>query len=350
MALTTVSAGNKVTQWDDDFFTQYVRDNRFKRYMGTDENAIIQLVEDLTVKRGGNVVLTLIAKLTGAGVTGNTLLEGQEEALANYDFSIAVNTLRHAVAVTDHEQQFTEIELRNAAKTMLKLWSMEKLRDGIIAALASINGVAYGTANATQRNTWLTGNSDRVLFGSSVANNTGVHATSLANIDATSDKLTRQVVSLAKRRAQTANPIIRPIRVTEDEEAYVMFANSLSFRDLRADLEGVHKDAMERGKNNPLFRGGDLIWDNVVIREVPEIATLPDVGAGGTVDVGPNYLCGAQALGIAWAKRTKSTTDVRDYGFVKGVGIHEMRGIEKARFNGKDHGVLTVFTAAEPDA
>lgn len=349
MALTTVAAGNKVTQWDSDFFAQYVRDNRFKRYMGTDENSIIQLIEDLTVKRGGNVVLTLIAKLTGAGVTGNTLLEGQEEALANYDFNIAVNTLRHAVAVTDHEQQFTEIELRNAAKMMLKLWAMEKLRDGIIAALASIDGVAYGTATATQRNTWLTNNSDRVLFGASVSNNTGVHATSLQNIDNTDDKLTHKVVSLAKRRAQTANPIIRPIRVTEDEEAYVMFANSMAFRDLREDLSTIHKDAMERGKNNPLFRGGDLLWDNVVIREVPEIPLLSGAGASG-IQVGPNYLCGAQALGVAWAKRTKSTTDVRDYGFVKGVGIHEMRGVEKCRFNNKDHGVLTVFAAAVADA
>lgn len=349
MALTTVSAGNKVTQWDSDFFAEYVRDNRFKRYMGTNENAIIQLIEDLTVKRGGNVVLTLIAKLVGSGVTGNNLLEGNEEALANYDFSIAVDTLRHAVAVTDHEQQFTEIELRNAAKTMLKLWAMEKMRDGIIAALASIDGIAYGTANATQRNTWLTNNSDRVLFGSAVSNNTGVHATSLQNIDNTADKLTRQVVSLAKRRAQTANPIIRPVRVAEDEEAYVMFANSMAFRDLREDLSTIHKDAMERGKNNPLFRGGDLLWDNVVIREVPEIPLLAGAGADG-IQVGPNYLCGAQALGVAWAKRTKSTTDVRDYGFVKGVGIHEMRGVEKCRFNNKDHGVLTVFAAAVADA
>ena len=41
MALTTARTGLTPQQWDDKFFMEYVRDNRFKRYMGTDENSII---------------------------------------------------------------------------------------------------------------------------------------------------------------------------------------------------------------------------------------------------------------------------------------------------------------------
>jgi hypothetical protein len=64
-------------------------------------------------------------------------------------------------------------------------------------------------------------------------------------------------------------------------------------------------------------------------------------------------------LGVGWAERTQTTTNVRDYGFVSGVGLEEMRGIGKLRF-GKDaatdtgtlvdQGMFTIFTAAVADA
>lgn len=358
MSLTSPSAGNTVTEWDAKFFTQYVRENRFKRYMGTDENSIIVLKEDLTVKKGGTIIVSLIGKLSGAGVTGNGTLVGNEEALPNFDHAISVDTLRNAVAVTDHDEQMTEIDLRNAGRVQLKVWAKEKMRDGLIVQFGGIwvpttgsKGVmlSYGAATSGQRNAWNVANSDRVLYGSQLGNYNATHSTALATIDNTADKLTKDVISLIKRRTKISSPIIRPVSTTEDEETYVAFCGSLPFRDLKADMTTVLKDAAERGRNNPLFRDGDLYWDGVVIREVPEIGVIAGVGAGG-VDVGPVYFCGAQAIGVAWAKRTKSTTDVTDYGFKKGVGIHEMRGIEKLVFNGKDNGVFTAFVAAVGDA
>jgi hypothetical protein len=40
---------------------------------------------------------------------------------------------------------------------------------------------------------------------------------------------------------------------------------------------------------------------------------------GGGIDVAMSALCGAQALGVAWAQRMKSTTNTRDYGYMHGV-------------------------------
>lgn len=358
MSLTSPSAGNTVTQWDAKFFTEYVRANRFKRYMGTDENSIIVLKEDLTVKKGGRITVSLIGKLSGAGVTGNATLVGNEEAMPNFDHLISVDTLRNAVAVTEGDEQLTEIDLRNAARTQLKTWAMEKMRNGIITQLGAIwvpssgsagSMLAYSATSAGQRNAWNAANSDRVLYGSQLGNYNATHATALATIDNTADKLTRSVVSLMKRRAGVAAPVIRPVSANEDEETYVLFTGSLPFRDLKLDMATVLSEAEKRGKDNPLFRSGDLLWDGVVIREVPEIGVIAGVGAGG-IDVCPAYLCGAQAVGVAWAKRTKSTSDVTDYGFKRGVGVHEMRGIEKLSFNGKDNAIFTAFVAAVGDA
>lgn len=361
MSLTTARTGLTPQQWDDKFFMEYVRENRFKRYMGTDENAIIQLKEDLTKAPGDKVTFASVNKLSGAGQTGNATLEGNEEELDSRSMAVTVAPLRHAVAVTNWDEQKSAIDLRNAAKMGLKLWSMEKMRNSLIAAMGSINGVAYGTATEGQKDTWLVDNADRVLFGASKSNaSSNDHSTSLANIDNTNDKLTPAAISLMKRIAQTASPAIKPIRLNEDEEWFVLFANALAFRDLSLDatMTQANRDARERGvTSNPLFTGGSLVWDGVIIREIPEIAPVAGVGAAG-IQVGPTYFCGAQAVGVAWARRTKTTTQVSDYGFRNGVGVQEMRGIEKLIFGSgagdlddlKDHGIVTGWFAAVADA
>lgn len=345
MAFTTVAAANTEEIWDRDFFTSYVRSNRFKRYMGTTANSVIQTKLDLTKRAGDGITLPLITELAGAGQTGNGLLEGNEEALGNYGHKIEVATRRHAVAVTDNDQQYTGIPLRDAAKEQLKLWAMKKLRTDIIRELHSISGTAYGSAAEAAKDAWLVANGNkRVMFGDGTVGGYTDHSADLLLVTA-SMKLTKEVVSKAKARAETASPIIRPVTVGEDSETYVLFCGSGAFRDLKTDLATSLQNAQERGDGNPLWNDGDLMWDGVIIRKIQEIDTIGNVGAT-SARVEPYFLCGAQALGVAWAQTTKSTTDTRDYGFVKGVGIHEMIGVEKLVYNGKDHGVFTGYVGA----
>lgn len=344
MALTTVTTNLVESVWDNDFFTSYVRKNRFNRYMGSGSNSVIQLKEQLGKQAGDTITLALIAELSGAGVTGDGLLEGNEEALSQYDCPITVSTLRNGVAVTMNQEQFTGIDLRNAAKEQLRAWAMKKLRTDIINALGSINGTTYGSAAEATKDAWLAANSDRVIFGDGSVGGYTDHSADLALVTS-GMTLDRQLVSLMKATAETASPIIRPTVVGEDSENYVLFCGADTFRDLKADLDTVHQNAQVRGSSNPLFQDGDLEYDGVVIRKIQEIGTLGTVGAT-SARVSPIYLCGAQALGVAWAQRTKSATETRDYGFVHGVAIHEMRGVKKLQFNDKDHGVLTAYVGA----
>jgi len=347
MALTTVQTANKVQQWDAKFFSEYVRQNRFKRYMGTGTDKIIVVKKDLTKKKGDAITIPLVTRLNGAGVTGNGLLEGNEEAIDNYGHKITVTTRRNAVAITDEEEQKSPFVMRDAAKPLLKDWCMEKTRDDIITALGSIDGTAYGSAAEAAKDAWLVNNSDRVLFGDALGNGGYTdHSADLATVTAAMT-LNADALRLLSDIAKTASPSIRPVRVSEDEEYYVLFVDSRCMRDLRADTEikQAQREAWTRGKDNPLFRGGDIVYGNVIVREIPEIASLGGVGNTGAV-LSPVYLCGAQAVGAAWAKMPKSTTEVRDYGFVHGVGIQENLGIEKLVYNDKQHGVVTGYFAA----
>jgi N4-gp56 family major capsid protein len=335
--------------------------------MGTQMGSMIQVREDLTRKAGDTVVFPTVRRLVGAGVTGNAVLEGNEEILNARSLNLVVSAFRHAVAVSDWDEQKSVIDLREAAREALMVWELEKMRSDIITSLGAITAdgnvqVSYLAATAGQRNTWLVNNADRVLFGNSKVNAvSGVFATALTTIDNTADKLTAAVVTLAKRIARTANPRIRPISINDDEEWFVMFVPSLPFRDLMQDpvIINAMQYAWDRGRDNPLFTAGDILYNGVIIREVPELPVVADVGAGGTVDTAASFLCGAQALGVAWAQRMKSTTNTRDYNYMHGVGIQEMRGIGKLRFGTDptvdttkpvDAGIVTVWTAAEPDA
>lgn len=366
MNITAARPGLVPVSWTEKFFVEYVRKNQFARYMGTGMNSMIQVREDLTRKAGDSVVFPTIRRLVGAGVTGNQILEGNEELLNARSLKLPVSVLRHAVAVSDWDEQKSIVDLLDAARDALQVWCLEKMRADLIVSLTAMTAnasvqIPYASATAGERNTWLTNNADRVLFGSAIANgSSNVMATALLTIDNTADKLTTGVLSLAKRRAKLANPRIRPIMVNGDEEWFVCFVDSFQMRDLRADtaMLAAQQYAANRGADNPLFTGGDLIWDGIIIREVPELTQIAGAGAGG-INVGTALMCGAQAMGIAWAQRTKATTNTRDYGYMHGVGIMEMRGIGKLRFGTdgsvdetapKDAGMVTIFTASVGDA
>lgn len=351
MADTTLATASQVQKWDAQFFAEYVRNSGFKAYMGRGSSMPIVAKYELT-SVGKTINIPLVTKLTGAGVTGSTALEGAEEALGNYNFPISINWKRNGVLLTKDQEHYTEMDMRAAAREQLANWAMSGLRDDIIVALNSKDGIAYGTATEGEKDTWLGNNTDRVLFGAALSNrSTTDHSASLLNVDATNDKLNKAAVSLMKRIAKTADPHIRPIRVNDGmgREYFVMFCGSLPFRDLKLDLDSVNQGARPRDVSaNPIFQDGDLEYDGVIIREIPEIASIGAVGASSAV-VHPVFMCGAQALGVAWGQEPRSVTDTRDYNFRRGVAIEEARGVEKIRFNNKDHGMVTGYFAAAAD-
>ena len=355
--------------WDKKFFAEYVRSNRFARYMGKQETSMIQLKDDLTAQRGDTVTFANLRRLVGAGVQDHQVLEGNEELLDARSMKLRVHLIRHGVAVDGWTEQQSILDLRNAAKPALTNWMTERMRNDIMSALSSISindadSVSYQVATPAQRDAWSVANADRLRFGSLAANNTGVMATSLATLDPAADRMTGKLLSLVKRQAQSANPHIRPIQMVEesDEEWFVCFMNSRAFRDFSLDPDVLETNKMARPREgnwmeNPLFSGSDLMWNGIFVREIPELPILTGAGAGGS-DVGASFLCGAQALGIAWAARTESRTNERDYQESHGVAVREIRGIGKLVF-GKDgandtgtkvdNGVATLFTSTPAD-
>jgi hypothetical protein len=371
MAETRAATGLTVEQWDSDYFAEYFQANMFAPYMGEGESAIIQINEQLSRQRGDRFTFALVNRLTNAATLGNNTLEGNEEDLSSRSYEQVVDLRRHGVVVPKMERQRSAIDLREAARAQLRTWSMEDLRDSVIAAMYSIDGVPFGLTSAAQRNTWVTNNAARVLFGNSAANYSTTFATAMGTLDNTNDRATANVLSLAKRRALspsiagfTTVPKIRPIEVSGGKRVLVAFVSPLVFRDLAVSLQAVNRDAWDRGRENPIFTGADLYYEGVVIKEVDDMPVLPanatinGIAVGNTVQASPIFLCGAQAVACAYAQRSRTVTEDFDYQAKAGVAVEEIRGIGKMRFGTGagdtdvpvDYGVFTSWVAAPADA
>jgi hypothetical protein len=366
VAVTLIDVNNKLIKFTQEINREYVRENMFSPYMGEDMTSIIRIRQEL--KSGGEVMnIPIVARLTGTGQSTGTLV-GNEERIDNYGFRIWLDWSRHAVVTNKAEIQKDSADIFGEAKPLLSDWGKELQRDEIIAANLAlpqegqpagagagagvrVNGIQFDQSTAAQQNTWLNDNYDRLVFGEKLSNQNGPgnpttpvaanFATSLANVGTASGTLKGAALSLLKRTAQNAFPKIRPFKTRNGYEYYVAFCGINTFRDLKLDLTTVNKDARPREQDgvdkNPLFQDGDLIWDGVIVRGIPEISmfvtnvwTQLKTAGVSSARVEPVFLCGQQALTMAWGQMAKPTFRKEDdYGFVVGVGVEMAYGVGK---------------------
>lgn len=387
MALTTTAANNKLIVFRKEIYREYVRENLFSPYMGTSLNAIVRIITDLDKggKNGGEQInIPLRARLNGQGV-GSGPLRGNEEQLDNQGTRFWIDWARHAVSINNAEEQKSSIDLYGEIKPALVDWGQEKQRDEIVdgfyavpsqaapAGLGSalgqrVNGIIFDAATAAQRNTWITDNTDRVLIGNSNSANlvAGNFASSMANVSSAMT-LSGALIMRMKRSAMKANPRIRPFKLKDNgTEWFVLFCGQEQFRDAANDTDIMTANQNSRARENqgylknPIFVDGDLLYNGVIIRQIPELSLrLPvfyqNAGAAG-IQIAPCHFCGQGAVAWCWGKMpTPTFLKEDDYQFIRGAGIKMAYGVGKiaklnAAGNFKDWGVYTGFLAAVADS
>jgi hypothetical protein len=188
--------------------------------------------------------------------------------------------------------------------------------------------------------------------------------------------LSASMISKAKRLAKQANPRLRPYKLKNGREYFVLFANSLQFRDLQTDSTIIAANTQARPRegdgldSNPLFQDGDLLFNGIIIREIPEMGPSPvgapnpslrlptsynTAGAGGT-QIAPSFLCGQSAMAWAWGRMPRPTfLKEDDYQFYRGVGVEMAYGLKKIakltpQANYKEWGIFTIYAACQLDS
>ena len=381
MALTTISANNKLIVFRKEVTREYIRQNLFSPYIGTELTAIIRVINDL--KNGGEQInIPLIARLKAQAVATGSLV-GNEESIDNFGDRLWIDWARNAIKIPKSEEQKSSIDLFGQARPLLEDWGKELQRDEIIDSLYAVplastapaglgttngqrvNGVLFDAATASQRNTWTTDNADRVLFGGTQGNLvTGNWASSAGNVTS-GMTLSAAALLKMKRLAKKANPRIRPYKLKNGREYFVLFCGPNCFRDLQADTTIINANTQARPREgdgldqNPLFQDGDLLYNGIIIREIPELdvrlpTTYTTAGSSG-IQIAPTFLCGQSAMAWAWGRMpTPTFLKEDDYQFYRGVGVMMAYGLKKiaktnASGNYKEWGVFTGFFASQAD-
>jgi len=382
MAVTTVQVNNKLIVFRKEVAREYIRQNLFSPYVGSEMTAIIRVINDL--KNGGEQInIPLIARLKGQPIATGALV-GNEEQIDNYGDRCWIDWARNAVKLPKSEEQKSSIDLFGQARPLLEDWGKELQRDEIIDAFYAIplantapvglgttngqrvNGAFFDNATVAQRNTWITDNADRVLFGGAQGNLVGGNfASSAANITS-GMTLSAAAILKMKRLAKKANPRIRPYKLKNGREYFVLFVGPNEFRDLQADTTIITANTQARPREgdgldkNPLFQDGDLLYNGVIIREIPEMdvrlpVTYTTMGSG-AIQIAPAFMCGQSAMAWCWGRMPVPTfLKEDDYQFFRGVGVMMAYGLKKiAKLNPagnyKEWGVFTGFFASANDS
>lgn len=358
MANQAITSNLQLIKFNKDFFREYQRTNRLAAYTGTGvTNCIVQ-------KMGKEPTLRhpLVTRLTGSGVSGSNTLRGFGESIGNYSWDTNPTYYRHAVEFDREQMDKTNLALMQVARPLLMEWAQSATRDRQILAMGALyDGTTYanwstGATHETAADLWQAANSDRIIYGANIAL-TGDSSADLAGIDSSSDKFTSVRVSDMRRLAEDADPHIRPFQTDQEGEVYVIFAGSIAFRDLKANLQTINSNADVRGMKitsggNIIARDGDLFFDGCIIRKVPEITgnftasgkPFENAGDSGTTDVEPVFLCGAQALVHGLGQRPRIVVDRKfDFEFQPAVAVELKEDVKKTFFNDKQHGLVSGF-------
>lgn len=365
MGATVVAFGDPKAQkkWSGNLAVDQRKKSYWEnRFIGTDDNKIIQRKTELESDSGDTISFDLCVQMRNKPTYGDAKLEGKEESLKFYTDQVIIDQVRHAVSAGGAmSRKRTAHDMRTIAKSRLGDYFARLVDELFFIYLSGARGINEDFIEDTSYNGFA-GNAlqapdtDHLLFGGS--------ATSKATLTA-ADKMTRQVVEKALNKAEmmqarnpdTANMV--PVSLGS-EDNYVLLMSPDSAYDLRvSDTSGwldIQKAATTaEGRDNPIFMGGLGMIGGAVLHKHRSVIRFNDYGAGANVVASRALLLGRQAGVVAYGTtgglRYSWKENTKDYDNEPTVASGFIAGIKKTRFNNRDFGVISIDVAAkDPNA
>lgn len=324
MAKTAFATDNALVKkaWDEKLYRDTVKESYFSRFMGEGSDAMIQTKTELTKTKGDNITFGIRMRLAGGGVTSGQTLEGKEEKLVTYSYSVSLEEYAHAVrdaGPLDRQRAMFSIDTESQAA--LQDWGSEKIDKLVFDALTASPTKAFygGTASAT----------NNIVAGSKIT-----------------PALLSKIKGWAKTGGNRAQTPLRPLKVG-GKNYYVFLAHPEVVYDLKQDSTWAQaqREADVRGPENAIFSGAAGIWDGVVIHEHENVPIASTYGVGANVHGAQCLFLGAQAGVFAWGERPKTVAEEFDYGREHGYGWMMTAKAAKPKFNSLDYGSVGVYVS-----
>lgn len=348
-----------VKRWSGQLFLDILRKGYWDRkFVANSDNAVIQRLTDLESDAGDTISFDLSVQLRAKPTYGDQRLQGKEEGLRFFTDEVKIDQMRHGVSAGGKmSRKRTMHNIRRIAKDRLSdYWS--KFIDEM--NFIYLSGARGSNEDYTEELTWAGHAGNPIQAPDAGHMLYGGDATGKADLD-TNDKMTREVIEKAEVKARmmrakdpkTAN--MMPVTIN-GEQHYVCVMSPFQEHNLRNSsggsgwLEIQKAAAAAEGRNNPIFKGGLGMINNVVLHSHESVIRFNDYGSGGNVEAGRALFMGRQAGVVAYGSanglRFAWNEEKQDHGNEPVVSAGVILGVKKTRFNGKDFGVLSIDTAA----
>lgn len=349
MATTAYPLGHPLAQriWAKKLLQEALKETYISRFIGG-ADAIITKKTELSKDAGDRLTVGLRVQMSGAGVSGDNTLEGNEEALVTYTDDLYLDQLRHAARSSGKmSEQRVPFDVREEAKNGLRDWFADRMDTAFfnqIGGNSTQTDTRYTGGNAT-----LAASTNRAIYADPATNTTESTIT-----NSVSDEFKLSLIDRAVARAKRASPLIRPVKL-KGKDYYVCFLDVEQVRQLRTSTDtmnwaDIQKAALMGGDitSNPIFTGALGVYNGVVLHETTRLPTFTTVGGNRGARA---VFCGAQSAMIGFGKGDNEDTmnwreETFDYGNQLGVGVGLIWGLKKTRFNSEDFGTITISTIA----
>ncbi len=359
MARTTVGTSDTIAvkKYSAALFKEIIPQSFFlSRFMGEPKSKRpICIMTDLEADAGDAIYVDLFMKAKGQGIEGDNILRGNEEKLVYYSDDVLIDQLRHGIDTGGRmAKKRTVHDLRAIARSMLSGWWAERYDELFFMYLAGSRG--------DDTTVWVLPDSYSAFAGNTLGASTSTHtvyagdATSTTDIDA-NDKMDLTTIDRAIAKAEMLRPLMNPATLDGDQ-VYVLVMHTYAAYDLQTNTAtgqwmDITKFAANRGKDNPVFKGGEYIgrYRNVEMYKHSKVPLHDDWG-GSTIAGANNLLLGSQAAVIAYGSPGKAGNrfswheEEEDRGNVLVVDTGSIFGIQKLTFNSVDFGAMTICSAA----
>jgi N4-gp56 family major capsid protein len=355
MATTTYGVNDALTVklWAKKLAAEALKETFVGRFIGESASSLVHMKTDLAKGSGDRLTYGLRMQLSGAGVTENQVLEGNEESLTTYSDDLYINELAHAVRVRNEgtiDAQRVPFNLRTEAKDGLVDWYSDRIDQIFFNHLCGYTPET--NAVYTGFNTITAPSSNRIIrAGTSNTDDNSLD-------DAATESMTLTLIDKAVEKAKTATPLIKPIR-WEGDNYFVMFLHPYQVTSLRTNTStgqwlDIQKAAMQGGKiaDNPIFKGSLGMYNGVVLFESTRIRNGVTNAGVEKASTKRAVMCGAQSIALGFGaqykgeQRFKWVEDMFDYERELGVSAQCVMGMKKTRFNSEDFGTIVVSTYA----
>lgn len=361
MTMTVVAFGDPkaAKKWSANLAVDTRKKSYFEnRFIGTDDNNIIQRKTELETDAGDTISFDLCVQMRNRPTYGDQRLEGKEESLKFYTDQVKIDQVRHAASAGGKmSRKRTVHDMRMIAKNRLGDYFARLVDELMFMYLSGARGINEDyiedpTYTGFAGNSFTAPDTQHLIYGGS--------ATSKASL-AAGDKMTVTVIEKAINKAEmmqardprTANMV--PVTNGANDQ-YVLLMSPFQEYDLRTNtttgqwLDIQKAAAAAEGRDNPIFKGSLGMINNTVLHKHRNVVRFRDYGAGSNVLAARALFLGRQAAVVAYGTagglRYSWEENTKDYGNEPTVASGFIGGIKKTVFNSRDFGVISIDTAA----